>query len=466
MGEREMNLQLGKIQPQSVDTECAILGAIMLEKNALLDIVDILHPETFYDERNGLIFKAILELYNESKPIDLLTVRAQLKKNGKLEVCGGAFYLADLTTKINSGANIEVHSKLIIEMEMKRNLIRLSGDVLEKSFDNTQDVFSLVSDIDIELNEIIENNTKGGFADFKNLLSESVLNLYEMRYVEFTGVPSGFPSLDKITGGWQNTDLIIIAARPAMGKTAFVMNCALNAAKDHNQAVAIFSLEMSTSQLLNRIISGECEIESNRIRKPKSLQDWEWDKINHKTTAIEHLPIFIDDTPNISLIELRAKASRLKRKHDIKLIVIDYLQLMRGSGKGNREQEISEISRGLKTIGKELDLPVIALSQLSRAVESRGGDKRPQLSDLRESGAIEQDADMVGFIYRPEYYGVTELEDGTNIRGKGEIIISKSRHGAIDSVFLNFIGRFTKWTDDTVNNIEVEEIEEPPELKF
>lgn len=441
---------LGKIQPQSIDTEEVILGAMMLERNAVIDVIDIIKPESFYDTRNSLIFIAIKDLFNTSQPVDILTVKSELKKSGNLEKAGGAYHIADLTTKVNSAANIETHARILAELSMKRELIRISSQTLSESYEETNDVFTIVAEVDAKINSLVEENTKGVVIDFKRSLFKSIQTLQDAVHQDLTGVPSGFVGLDRITGGWQNSDLVILAARPGMGKTALVVSFMLNAAIMFKKSVAMFSLEMSIDQLMKRVISSECKIPLEKIKNPKSIETHEWELISHKTAEIENAPIFIDDTPAMSIIELRAKTNRLKRKHGIDMIIVDYLQLMRGDGKGNREQEIGSISRGLKLIAKELDVPVIALSQLSRAVESRGGDKRPMLSDLRESGSIEQDADMVGFIYRPEYYDVMEASDGTSLEGKGQIIIAKNRQGAVDDVYLNFLGEYTKWTDDEV----------------
>lgn len=440
----------GYVQPQSIDTESSVLGAMLLERDAVTDVIDVLKEDSFYDQRNKCIYTAIKDLFKNNEPIDLITVIAQLKKNSSLELAGGYLYVAGITSFVNSSANIEYHARIISELSMKRELINISTDTLQNTYDESNDVFELIGNLDSKINSIIEGNTKGSVRGFKELLNEGVQSLENMVDVDITGVPSGFTGLDSITGGWQNSDLIILAARPAMGKTALVVSFMVNAARMFNKSVAMFSLEMSKEQLIKRIISSECEIELQKIKKPKNIGEDEWHQIAFKSREIEDYPIFIDDTAGLSLVEFKAKASRLKRKHNIEMIIIDYLQLMSGDSKGNREQEIASISRGLKLVAKDLNIPIIALSQLSRAVESRGGDKRPMLSDLRESGSIEQDADMVGFIYRPEYYGITESEDGTNLIGKGQVIIAKNRQGSIDDVYLNFTGKYTKWTDDEV----------------
>ena len=444
--------QLGKIPPQAIDLEEAVLGALMLEKDALTNVIDILKVESFYKDAHQVIFQAILDLFTDSQPIDLLTVTAQLRKNGSLEVAGGAFYVTELTSKVASAANIEFHARIITEQSIKREMIQISSEIQRDAYEETTDVFELLDKMEQSLFQISEKNIRKNYSDMKSIMREAIIEL-EARKLQkdgLTGVPSGFTALDRVTSGWQKSDLVIIAARPAMGKTAFVLSVLRNAAVDHNKPVAIFSLEMSSIQLVNRLISAEAELDSEKIKKGQ-LAEHEWAQLVHKTAKLSKAPLFVDDTPALSILELRAKCRKLKAQHDIQMIVVDYLQLMSGDSKGgfggNREQEIASISRALKKIAKELTIPVIALSQLSRAVETRGGDKRPQLSDLRESGAIEQDADMVMFLYRPEYYGITEDEDHNSTQGVGEVIIAKHRNGSLDTVKLRFIGKYTKFTD-------------------
>ncbi len=446
---------LGKLPPQAVELEEAVLGALMLEKDALTNVIDILKVDSFYKDAHQVIFQAILDLFTDSQPIDLLTVTSQLRKNGALEIAGGAFYVTELTSKVASAANIEYHARIITEQAIKRELINISSEIQKDSFEETTDVFELLDKMEQSLFEISERNIRKNYSDMKSIMREAIQEM-EIRKDQkdgLTGVPSGFTALDRVTSGWQKSDLVIIAARPAMGKTAFVLSVLRNAAVDHGKPVAIFSLEMSSVQLVNRLISAEAELSSEKIKKG-SLENYEWEQLVHKTAALSKAPLFVDDTPALSILELRAKCRKLKAQHDIQMIVIDYLQLMSGDtkgGGGNREQEIASISRALKKIAKELNVPVIALSQLSRAVETRGGDKKPQLSDLRESGSIEQDADMVMFLYRPEYYGINEVElddnQIVNTAGLGEVIIAKHRNGSLGSVKLRFIGQFTKFTD-------------------
>lgn len=447
---------LGKLPPQAIDLEEAVLGALMLEKDALTAVVDILLPDSFYKDAHKMVYEAILDLFNAGEPIDLLTVTNQLRKNGKLELVGGAYFITELTSRVSSASNIEYHARIITEQAMKRDMIRIASDIQKEAFEDTTDVFELLDKMEQSLFEISENNIKKNYVDMRSIMREAIIELESKKGQKdgLTGVPSGFTALDRVTSGWQKSDLVIIAARPAMGKTAFVLSVLRNAAVDHNRPVAIFSLEMSSIQLVNRLISSEAELDSEKIKKG-NLADYEWQQLIHKTGKLTSAPLFVDDTPALSILELRAKCRRLKAQNDVQLIVVDYLQLMSGDSKGNnggnREQEISSISRALKKIAKELSVPVIALSQLSRAVETRGGDKRPQLSDLRESGAIEQDADIVMFLYRPEYYGITEDEDGNSTSGVGEVIIAKHRNGSLENVKLRFIGKYTKFTDLDLN---------------
>lgn len=454
LGEDEVFGQLGKVPPQAVDLEEVVLGALMLEKDALTNVIDILKPGNFYKDQHQEIYKAIVDLFNNSEPIDLLTVTQQLRENGKLELVGGAYYITELTTRVNSAANIEYHSRIILEQSIKRELIKISSEIQRDAYEDVNDVFELLDRTEQGLFEISESHIRRNYADMRTVLNMAIKELESKKHLKdgLAGVPSGFTQLDRITAGWHKSDLIIIAARPGMGKTAMVLSAIRNAAIDYQYPVALFSLEMSSIQVVNRLISAEAELESDKIKKG-TLADHEWQQLIHKTGKLADAPIFIDDTPALSILELRAKCRRLKSQHNVQLIVVDYLQLMSGehnrSGAmpGNREQEIASISRALKNIAKELEVPVIALSQLSRAVETRGGDKRPQLSDLRESGSIEQDADMVIFLYRPEYYHLTEDENGMPTQGICEVNIAKHRNGSLDTVRLKFVGRFTRFSD-------------------
>jgi replicative DNA helicase len=445
---RDISESLGKLPPQALDLEDVVLGAIMLEKNALNAVVEFLKPEHFYLEVHKEIYTAIVELFKSTEPVDMRTVVNQLRKSGKIELVGGAYYIAELTAKVSSAANIEYHARVIMEMAIKRELIQVASQIQSDAYEDTTDVFELLDKTEQSIFQISDSNLRKNYDNMRNLMARAIQELQVLKEHKdgLTGVPSGFTELDRMTSGWQKSDLVIIAARPGMGKTAFVVSALRNAAVDFKIPVAIFSLEMASLQLVNRMISAEAELESEKIKKG-NLAEHEWAQLVHKTSRLSSAPIFIDDTPALSILELRAKCRRLKAEHGIQVIVIDYLQLMRGEQGGNREQEIASISRSLKGIAKELSVPVIALSQLSRSVETRGGDKRPQLSDLRESGSIEQDADIVMFLYRPEYYKITVDEEGMPTQGTGEVIIAKHRNGSVGNVKLKFIGKYTKFAD-------------------
>ncbi len=445
---RDISESLGKLPPQALDLEEAVLGALMLEKNALNAVVEFLKPDHFYSDAHKEIYQAIIDLFKASEPVDMRTVVNQLRKNAKLELIGGAYIIAELTAKVSSAANIEYHARVVIEMAIKRELIHIASQIQHDAYEDTTDVFELLDKTEQSVFQISDSNLRKNYDNMRNLMARAIqeLQLLKDHKDGLTGVPSGFTSLDRMTSGWQKSDLVIIAARPGMGKTAFVVSAMRNAAVDFKIPVAIFSLEMASVQLVNRMISAEAELEGDKIRKG-NLADHEWTQLVHKTSRLSSAPIFIDDTPALSILELRAKCRRLKAEHNVQLIIIDYLQLMRGEQAGNREQEIASISRALKGIAKELTVPVVALSQLSRGVETRGGDKRPQLSDLRESGSIEQDADIVMFLYRPEYYKITVDEEGMPTQGMGEVIIAKHRNGSTGTAKLKFIGKFTKFAD-------------------
>jgi|APGre2960657404_1045060.scaffolds.fasta_scaffold06468_2 replicative DNA helicase len=440
---------IGKIPPQAVDIEQIVLGAMMLEKNAVSKTIEILKPASFYDPKHQYIYSAIRELFASTNPIDLITVSTLLKKRGELEASGGAAYLSQLTNRVASAAHIEFHARVISEKHIKRELIRMSSDIIRDSYDDTKDVFDVMGSAEGELFQIAENNMGKQVQSLQSVVLEAIEEIEKASQNSdgISGVPTGFFDLDKLTSGWQRSDMIVIAARPAMGKTAFVLSMARNTAVDYGKAVALFSLEMSSVQLVKRLISSESRINAEKLRKGNLRED-EFQQLHSRITKLATAPIFIDDTAGLSVFDLRAKCRRLKMQHNIELVIIDYLQLMSakdGKGGGNREQEISTISRSIKEIAKELNIPIIALSQLSRSVELRGGDKRPILSDLRESGAIEQDADIVGFIYRPDYYGFLEDEDGNPNNGIGEIIIAKHRNGATDRVRLRFVQEYARF---------------------
>ena len=396
LGKASVNTGLGKLPPQAIDLEEAVLGALMLEKDALTTVIEILQVESFYREPHQKIYEAILMLFDNSEPVDILTVTNQLRKNGTLDFAGGPFFVSGLTQRVNSAANVEYHARIVSEKAIKRHLIGIASDIEREAYEDTTDTFALLDRVEQEIFNVSEVNIRKNYADMRSMMREAITELEAKKQHKdgLTGVPTGFTNLDRLTSGWQKSDLVIIAARPAMGKTAFVLSALRNAAVDFKHSVAIFSLEMSSIQLVNRLISAEAELESEKIKRG-SLREDEWQQLYAKTSRLTEAPIFIDDTPALSIRELRSKCRRLKAQHNIELIIIDYLQLMTGdasrTGGGNREQEIASISRALKNIAKELEVPVIALSQLSRAVETRGGDKRPQLSDLRESGCLTGD---------------------------------------------------------------------------
>jgi len=445
----QINAQYGKVPPQAIEVEEAVLGALMLERDAYVTVADIVDTSSFYKDEHQKIFESIKALSLNEKPVDLLMVTQELKDRNQLDEVGGPAFIAQLTRRVASAAHIEFHARIIAQKFIQRELIRISSEIQGRAYDDTIDVDDLLDFSESSLFKIAENNIKKETVPIRPVLSEALHIIEEARNRPdgLHGVPSGFTALDRITYGWQKTDLIIIAARPSMGKTAFVLSMARNMAVDHNRPVAVFSLEMSGLQLVNRLIASETELGSQKLKSGK-LEDWEWAVLHNKIGRLSNSPLFIDDTPALSIFELRAKCRRLKMQHDIQCVVVDYLQLMTTGtdNRGSREQEVSNISRSLKAIAKELNIPIIALSQLNRSVESREG-KRPQLSDLRESGAIEQDADIVIFIHRPEYYGITEDENQNPTKGVAEIIIAKHRNGATGDIHLTFRRELAKFTD-------------------
>jgi replicative DNA helicase len=441
-------MMYGKVPPQARELEEAVLGAIMLEKTAFDTVVEILKPECFYVESHQRIYQAMQSLAQKSQPIDMLTVVEELRFREELEMTGGPYYITRLTNAVVSAANIDAHARIILQKFIQRELIRISGEIISDSYEDSTDVFDLL--------EITNNHLRKNFDSMATVLVKTITRIEDLRNKndDISGVPSGFNTLDRITYGWQPTDLIILAARPSVGKTAFALNLARNAALHATKAtpIAFFSLEMSASQLVQRILSAESEIHLEKISRGK-LEEHEMKQLYAKgITRLTQAPIFIDDSAALNIFELRAKCRRLKNKHNVGLIIIDYLQLMSGTGdnrNGNREQEISKISRDLKGLAKELQVPIIALSQLSREVEKRKeGNKMPQLSDLRESGAIEQDADMVMFLYRPEYYDITANEFGESNRGETHVRIAKHRNGSLETIKLRALLHIQKFVDD------------------
>jgi len=449
--------QVSLVPPQAPELEEAVLGALMLEKDSIIAVQEYVVPQAFYVEAHQIIFNAILELSNELKPVDLFTVTERLKNNRQLKAVGGSAYLAQLTQKVGSAAHVEYHAKIIAQKYVQRELIRASTEIQKRSYDEESDVTDLIDYAESEIFKVSEGHVKRDVQRSRDILSKAMEAIEEAskREGSFSGVPSGFTHIDRTTLGWQPSDLIIIAARPSMGKTAFVLSMARNVAIDYEKPVAFFSLEMSSLQLMMRLIVSESGLNSQDVRNGQ-LTPEQWKHLETSIKPLASASLFIDDTPALSIYEFRSKARRLKTQYDIQLIVIDYLQLMTGNNdtRGNREQEVASISRSLKAIAKELNIPIIALSQLNRSVESRGGSKRPQLSDLRESGAIEQDADIVAFIHRPEYYGLNQDEDGLPTAGMAEIIIAKHRNGEVKTIKL----RFRK---EQVRFVDYDEVEAP-----
>ena len=457
---------MGKLPPQAQELEDSVLGALMIEKEAYGMVADLLRPEVFYKDQNRVVYEAIRELAAKDQPIDIMTVGEKLKSQGTLEKAGGVVYLADLTRRVASTAHLRYHAEVIAKKATARDLIAMAAQIEEKGFDETQDIDELMQEAEAGIFEISQRSQKRDVTQIDPVIEEAFARMEKAskNTGSISGIPSGFTALDKITSGWQTPDLIIIAARPAMGKTAFVLSMAKNIAVDRNIPVAIFSLEMSNVQLVNRLIMNVCELEGDRIKTGKMSQE-ETRRLNTKINVMKGKPLYLDDTPSLSIFELRSKARKLVREHNVRMIIIDYLQLMnaQGSSFGSREQEVSIISRSLKALAKELDIPIIALSQLNRGVENRPGveGKTPQLSDLRESGAIEQDADMVCFIHRPEYYHLyNDDKTGKDLRGLAQIIVAKHRNGATDSIWLRFRGKYAKFQneDEAIDPNELDSI--------
>ncbi len=442
----------GRQQPQNIEMEQAVIGALMIEQDAFSQVSDLLKPESFYDRRHQIIYDAIRSLSIQQRPVDILTVREYLDSMNNLEEVGGPTYLLQLTANVTSSAHIEYHARIIAQKFVARQLITYASQIAQEAFDTTIDVDDLMQDAEGKLFAISQQNLKKDYTQINPVIHEAYEELKKAaaRQNGLSGLASGFPHIDKITSGWQNSDLIIIAARPAMGKTAFVLSMAKKIAVDMREPVAMFSLEMSNVQLVKRLMVNVCEITGDKI-KSGQLLPYEWGQLGNRIRPLFDAPFYIDDTPSLSIFELRTKARRLVREHGVKLILIDYLQLMNASGTsfGSRQEEVSNISRSLKGLAKELNIPIIALSQLNRSVEKRDGEegKRPQLSDLRESGAIEQDADMVCFIHRPEYYKIYQDDKGRNMRGMAEFIIAKHRNGAVDTVVMRFRSEYARFQD-------------------
>ena len=447
---RPIDSAYGHLQPQALDAERVVLGALMIDRDALSVVSDTLRPETLYEPRNQKIFSAIQTLSMEEKPVDIITVTDQLAKDGTLEEVGGPGYILELSSKVASSANIVYHSHILAQKYMARQLISFASMIETKAFDESQDIDELMQEAEGSLFELSQKNLRQDYTQIEPVVKQAIEQLKQAAANDggLTGIPTGYIRLDDITSGWQSSDLVIIAGRPAMGKTSFALSLAKNIVMDYHIPAAFFSLEMSNVQLANRLLSNVCEISGKKILNGQ-LDDEEWKRIDKNVRSMQMAPLYIDDTPGMSIFELRTKARRLVREKGVKIIMIDYLQLMNANGArfGSRQEEVSTISRSLKGLAKELNIPVLALSQLNRSVENREGNegKRPQLSDLRESGAIEQDADMVIFVHRPEYYHINQDEHGRDLRGKAQIIIAKHRKGATGDVLLNFRGEFTRF---------------------
>jgi replicative DNA helicase len=438
------------LQPQALEIERAVLGALLIDKDAYAVVCEMLYPESFYEPRNQMIYSAIRDLSMAERPVDVLTVTEQMAKNGTLEEAGGPAYIAEISSRVATSANVDYHARIIAQKFLARQLIQFAGSIETKAFDETIDVDELMQEAEGSLFELSQKNMKKDYTQIDPVIVNALqaINKAAANTGGLTGVPTGYHKLDEITSGWQSSDLIIIAGRPAMGKTSFALSMAKNIAADYKVPLAFFSLEMSNQQLVDRLISNVCEIPGSKILNGQ-LQPDEWDRLDKRITNLQGAPIYVDDTPGLSVFELRTKARRLVREHGVKIIMIDYLQLMNANGMrfSSRQEEVSTISRSLKGLAKELDIPILALSQLNRGVESREGleGKRPQLSDLRESGAIEQDADMVLFVHRPEYYHIYQDDSGRDLHGMAQIIIAKHRKGRTDDVLLTFRGEYTRF---------------------
>ena len=447
-----IDTSFGHLQPQAIDIEKVVLGALMIDKDAFTVVSEIIKPETFYEARHQKIYEAVQSLNLQEKPVDIMTVTEELRHKGTLEEVGGPSYIVELSSQVASSAHIEYHAHILAQKFLARQLIQFASMIETDAFDETVDVDDLMQKAEGALFEISQKNMLQDYVQIDTIVDQAHQLLLQAANREggLTGVPSGFRKLDDITAGWQPSDLIIIAGRPAMGKTSFALSIAKNIAVDYRKPIAFFSLEMNNVQLVNRLISNVCSIPGNKILNGQLTPD-EWERFDSNIRKMQGAPIYVDDTPGLSIFELRTKARRLVREHNIEVLLIDYLQLMHANGMrfNSRQEEVSTISRSLKSLAKELNIPVLALSQLSRAVEQREGveGKRPQLSDLRESGAIEQDADMVLFVHRPEYYHILQDEKGNDLHGMAQIIIAKHRKGATGDVLLNFRGEYTRFAN-------------------
>ena len=458
--QQALDISFGHLMPQAPEVEKAVLGALMIDKDAYLEVCDKLRPESFYEPRNQMVYEAIQKLSMDENPVDMLTVVDMLGKMGKLEDVGGPAYVADLSSRVATSANLEYHANIVAEKYLSRQMISYVSVIGKKTYDESYDIKDVVQEAESTLFELSQKNMKKDYSVLAPIVDRA-MDMVKIAHANkggITGISSGYFKLDDMICGWQNSDLVIIAGRPAMGKTAFALSLAKNIAADQKIPMAFFSLEMSDVQLANRLISNACMIEGTKLMSGQ-LDRADWLRLDKKIDKLKDAPLYIDDTEGLSVMELRTKARRLVREKGVKLIMIDYLQLMTASGMkfNSRQEEVSLISRSLKGLAKELNIPVLALSQLNRGVESRQGaeGKRPQLSDLRESGAIEQDADMVIFLHRPEYYGLKMSDDGLiDYHNRAEVIISKHRKGATGIILMNFIGDYTRFEncDDPMGN--------------
>lgn len=436
-----------RIPPHSNDAEISVIGAMMLDKSAVSKVMEIIEPDSFYNDNHKEIFKAILDLSDRGVPADLISLTEELTRRQKLEEVGGTFYLLDINKQTPTSANIEYHARIIQEKYIKRSLISTATQIIERSYDESTDALDEVDIAESDIFKIAEKRFSSSFVDIKTLSHQAldvIAKLVDRDKTGLTGVPTGYTDLDKFTGGFQNSDLIILAARPSMGKTALALSIARNVAVEYKLPVAFFSIEMKDIQLVLRLFSAESQIDAHKIRTGYITHD-DMTKMVHKINRLADSPLFIDDSPSLSIADFRAKCRRLKTEHNIKMVIIDYLQLINSPKADSREREISMISSSLKQIAKELDIPIVALAQLNRSVESRP-DKKPMLSDLRESGSIEQDADVVLFIHRPEFYGIKTYPDtNTPTENTAEVIIGKQRNGPTDTVRLVYLKQFARF---------------------
>ncbi|MCQ2201569.1 MAG: replicative DNA helicase [Bacteroidales bacterium] len=460
----------GKMPPQALDFERSVLGALLMEHDALQNVVEILKPEHFYLEQHQRIYSAMMRLNTKMMPCDMLLVMDELKKTNEFEDAGGLKMLVSLSKEAPNAVNIELHARIIFQKFLQRSLIHLGTRMQEGGFDDSKDVEDTLQEAESDLFELAQGSMKKDVIQIAPVIADAIKQMQAaaQRKDNLSGLPSGFPGIDKVTSGWQPSTMVVIAARPAMGKTAFVLSMARRMAMDYNVPVAIFSLEMSNVELVKRMLVAETEIPMEKIKNGRLTTD-EWQHFNQCMPRLQQAPLFIDDTPGLSVFDLRSKARILHKKHQIKCIIIDYLQLMTAAGMrpGSRQEEVSMISRSLKGLAKELEIPIIALSQLNRNVEQRGNEKsgadgkRPQLSDLRESGAIEQDADMVCFIHRPEYYGIKQDAEGNSLVGKGQFIIAKHRSGGLDDILMNFKAELVRFDDASSESLQVKPKAQP-----